>query len=106
MLWLLCQCILSSAQLESSFIKTLKHKSFWKDFLLPFKSSTCPKLGCKFLPCFLRDFFFIASVNPQSNLLIFRRRGCEEEAQLCELVTYSGKIRFVLLEIVPLLTKN
>lgn len=30
------------------------------------------------------------------NLLVFRRRGCEEE-ELCELVMYSEKIRFVLL---------
>lgn len=49
--------------------------------------------------------FGIASVYALSNLLVCRRRGHEEE-QLCELVMYSGKIRFVLLETASLLTKK
>lgn len=50
--------------------------------------------------------FGVASVYALSNLLVCRRRGHEEEEQLCELVMYSGKIRFVLLETASLLTKK
>lgn len=50
--------------------------------------------------------YAIASVYAWSDLLVFKKRGCEEEEPLCELVMYSGKTRFVLLEIAPLLTKS
>lgn len=38
--------------------------------------------------------------------MVFRRRGWEEKEQLCELIMDARKIRFVLLEIAPLLTKS